>query len=290
MFLVVGGDEDPNILRLVARLRSTRTRHRKLLVGANSHPVVTWDVNDDRLMLNGRRIQPTAAFIRHDVFTSTADDRPETAHRAYAWYSTLASWIASHREVRCFNRSSPGELQKPHQLRLAIQAGLDIPPTWVTNDARLLERKIRTSRLVVKPVNGGDYCQRLTPLLRQISTIDGAAANPAIVQEELVPPDIRVFCIGKRFFTYEIESDGLDYRNASYTRVKSSDAVPKFMLSKIGRVSRQMGLDYSATDLKWSDSLERLVFLEINSAPMFAAFDVASEGALCDAIVEQLAT
>ena len=269
-------------------MRLTRTRHRKLLVGANSHPVVTWDVNADRLLINGRRVQPTAAFIRHDVFTNMVDDRPETAHRAYSWYSTLASWISSHREVRCFNRSSRGELQKPHQLRLAVEAGLDIPATLVTNDARLLKRKSRTSSLVVKPVNGGDYCQHLAPLLPWITTINGAAANPAIVQEELVPPDIRVFCVGKRFFTFEIESDGLDYRNASYSRVRTSGAVPKRILTKIGRVSRLMGLDYSATDLKWSTSLERLVFLEINSAPMFAAFDEASEGALCDAIIEQL--
>jgi len=125
-------------------------------------------------------------------------------------------------------------------------------------------------------------------LLRNVPTIDGAAAAPAIVQEELAPPDVRVFRVGSRYLTYEIESDALDYRAGSFSRVKPSTIVPKRLLSRIGRVSASMGFDYSATDLKWSGDRQSLVFLEVNSAPMFAAFDAASGGALCDAIIEQL--
>jgi len=64
--------------------------------------------------------------------------------------------------------------------------------------------------------------------------------------------------------------------------------VSRSLLAKIGRVSRTMGPDYSATDLKWSLHRQELVFLEVNSAPMFAAFDAASGGDLCDAIIETL--
>ena len=288
MLLVAGGDEDPNIRQLIARLNVRRTKHVAVLVGAGTHPRVTWELDRDRLFLNGRLLRPTAAFIRHDVFTNMADERPESAYRAYAWYSTLVSWVGAHPAVRFFNRDSRGELLKPYQLHLASRHGIPVPRSLVTNDVRRLETESRSASLIVKPVNGGDYCQLLKPLLGKIPAIGGAGAAPAIVQKELVPPDVRVFRVRSRYFTYEIESDALDYRAGSFSRVKPSTVVPKRLLSRIGRVSASMGLDYSATDLKWSSDRQSLVFLEVNSAPMFAAFDAASDGALCDAIIEQL--
>jgi D-alanine-D-alanine ligase-like ATP-grasp enzyme len=41
-------------------------------------------------------------------------------------------------------------------------------------------------------------------------------------------------------------------------------------------------------DFKTDPGTGRLLFLEVNTGPMFAAFNHASNGKLCDAMIEQL--
>ena len=50
----------------------------------------------------------------------------------------------------------------------------------------------------------------------------------------------------------------------------------------------RIGLTYTAADFKAREETGELVFLETNSNPMFAAFDVASEGRLVDAMLDWL--
>jgi hypothetical protein len=50
----------------------------------------------------------------------------------------------------------------------------------------------------------------------------------------------------------------------------------------------EFGLDFGAADFKASPETGRPLFLEVNSAPMFAAFDRVAAGALCDAILDWL--
>lgn len=75
-----------------------------LLAGATADPVLTWELDRDALELDGRPLAPRALFIRHDIFTNMADGRDVSAHRAYAWFTTLLSWAAAHQGVRLFNR------------------------------------------------------------------------------------------------------------------------------------------------------------------------------------------
>lgn len=286
MLLVAGGDSDPNVATLLKRLAKRRKAHKALLVGKSGHPVLHWELGRDVLSVDGDELRPDGLFIRHDVFTNMADNNPASAHRAYAWYSTLASWAHAHAGVKLFNRRSSGELMKPLQLVAANELGIAIPDTFVTNDLARLKADLAGRPLVAKPVNGGDYCVRIRDILVDVPARNGRAAGPAIVQEELVPPDIRVFCVGDRTLCYEIESDGLDYRNATRCRVKETRVAPSNLLARLLRLSGSMGLDFSACDLKFSPARRELVFLEINSAPMFVAFDQASKGRLCDAIID----
>ena len=43
----------------------------------------------------------------------------------------------------------------------------------------------------------------------------------------------------------------------------------------------ELGLDFAAADLKLDESTGLWYFLEVNSNPMFAAFDQAGDGNLC---------
>jgi hypothetical protein len=52
---------------------------------------------------------------------------------------------------------------------------------------------------------------------------------------------------------------------------------------------KDLGMDFGAADLKTSTASGDLVFLELNTAPMFARFDFETDGALCRAMVRCLA-
>lgn len=265
-------------------LESARLPHAALLAGASRHPVLTWDLQRDALTLDGRPLAPRSLFIRHDVFSSLADGRPESASRAYSWYTTLLSWAAAHPGVRQFNRNHTAFVLKPQQLVSARQAGLDIPSTVVTNDAALLET---LEDRVVKPVAGGDYCQLLAPVLARAPRRGNALAAPAIVQERLVPPELRVYRIGDRFLSFHVVADALDYRTARDARVERARN-DRRLIAKLTKFMDAQRLEFGAADFKQCPRTKRMLFLEVNSAPMFAAFDGASAGAVSKAIVRWL--
>jgi len=287
--LVCGGDADPNLRRLLDRARQRKIKLAALLTGSATHPVVRWDLDDDRLSVDGRRLAPGAAFIRYDVFTNLADQRPQSAHRANCWYTMMASWIDAHPGVRAFNRRFGGQIQKPHLLHAARRHGLSIPRTYLTNDVPFLQRTQARGPLVVKPIIGGDYCQELGPLLAQVPHREGAAAAPAIVQERLVPPEVRVYRLGDRFSAFQVKADALDYRTTQNVQVEPFSGLDPSILDGLRRLTDELGLDFMAADFKACPRTGRLLFLEVNSAPMFAAFDQAANGALCDAMLDFLA-
>ncbi len=286
MILVAGGDSDPNILCLLDDLKSRGENYYALLVGADSHPKVHWEIRKDRLMVNGRMLQPTAAFIRNDVFTNMADERPESAYRAYTWFGTIMGWIAAHPAVRSFNRRMSGNLHKPQVLRMAIEAGLAVPDTLITNDLAYLDKQKR--ELVIKPVNGGDYCQPLKPLLKDTPRKRGRAAAPAIVQDRLVPPEVRIYRIGNRFLSYSIISEQLDYRMSDDTRVEPLSKAPRGLVRGLRKLTTKLGLTFSAADFKTCPKSGRLLFLEVNSGPMFAAVNASDGGRLNAATISYL--
>ena len=88
--LVAGGDTDPNLGALLACLQGRGVEHEALLVGANTHPRVTWEIEGDELRIDGEERQPAALYIRSDVFTGLASGRPEPFQRAAAWFTTSA--------------------------------------------------------------------------------------------------------------------------------------------------------------------------------------------------------
>lgn len=283
---MAGGDSDPNLQSLIETLRSSGDRCLPMLVGARSHPTFAWDLERDQLRFDGKVVQPAALFIRHDVFTNLGDGRAESASRAYAWFTAVASWAAAHPDVRLLNRHHPAHLLKPQQLVAARQCGLEIPATSITNDVAALARG-DASRRVVKPVTGGDYCRPLTPVLPRTERRGGAAAAPAIVQELLEPPELRIYRVGRRFLSFNIASDALDYRttpNCTVTPAKNDTS----LIRPLRRLMNVLRLDFGAADFKTHPKTGRYLFLEVNSSPMFAGFDAVSERAVSRAIAEYL--
>lgn len=277
--LVAGGDADLNLHSLLQELERQRAPYVRLLAGSETHPVLTWDLAADRLTIEGEAVAPRAVFLRHDVFSTPS------AARAFAWYTTVLSWAMAHRDVRLFNRHHAGHLLKPEQLLLARACGLDIPSTMITNDASALEAM---HDQVVKPVAGGEYTQPLTAALAAAPRRGNALAAPAIVQETLVPPELRIYRAGDRFLSFHVVANTLDYRTDANARVEPVKNNHR-LVAGLRKLTDALGLDFAAADFKQCPGTRRMLFLEVNSGPMFAAFDAASNSAVSRAIVRALA-
>lgn len=295
MLLITGGETDPNVASLLARAGDRGIGARALLVGPGANPSIEWDVDEDRLRIDGEEVRPSALFHRYDVFAQLADQRKETAFRASTWYTALHGWALAHADVRMLNRRYSGQTNKPFMLDLARRCGLAIPRTRITNDLDALEREAASlGPSIAKPLTGGGFAQPLETLLASTQRRDGRSAAPAFVQQRLVPPEIRVYGVGcgagRRYLAFRVESGALDYRSDDATQVVhlALDEVDGDTVAGLGRLMDALEMDYAAADFKTCPDSGRLAFLEINSAPMFVAFDQASAGAVSDAILDFL--
>lgn len=212
---------------------------------------------------------------------------PEVSARAYAWYQTVMGWLLSEPGIRIFNRRmSAAATNKPAALVMAKNAGLRIPPTTVTNQPGGFHGE-QLDSMIAKPVAGGDYCYSLAEALAKTDLRSGLAASPAIVQKRLVPPEVRIYVIGQSAFAFEVRSNSLDYRvNQDAELVLLPDVPPE--LSMLRQLMSQLGLDFGAADFKTDPDTGHLVFLELNTSPMFARFDQVSQGRLCEAMLREL--
>jgi glutathione synthase/RimK-type ligase-like ATP-grasp enzyme len=285
--LIVGGDADPNITALLTAADRSGVPCRKLLVGKDSHPSLTWELETGELWLESERLECRAAFVRHDVFTALQDGQATSHYRASAWYTAVTGWLATHPEVTIFNRGNLNHVtNKPLVLKLAQDCGLSVPETLITND---VARLASSEESVVKPINGGGYCEPLTEVLERTSLKDGRAAAPAIIQQRLVPPEIRIYAVGDRCFAFNVISSELDYRSTQNCRVEfMDDGASRELTDSFGKLLAKLGLDFAAADFKTCPTTGSLLFLEVNTGPMFAAFNHASDGKLCNAMLEYL--
>ena len=286
--LIAGGDTDPNITALLAAAERDGVSNHKLLVGKSSHPSLTWDIGTGELLLENEPIECDAAFVRADVFTALRDGQASSQYRAGAWHTAVMGWLAAQPDVFIFNRRNFNQLtNKPLVLKLAQDCGLAIPQTLITNDRESLEGFLSNSAGVVKPINGGGYCEPLAEVLERTSVKDGRVAAPAIVQQRLVPPEVRIYAIGDRYFAFNVISPELDYRATQNCRVEPM-AVPAELSGRFGALLAKLGLDFAAADFKTCPESGQLLFLEVNTGPMFAAFDQATNGELCRTMLKTL--
>ncbi|MDQ3799517.1 MAG: hypothetical protein M3384_08710 [Acidobacteriota bacterium] len=289
--LIAGGDEDPNLKTLTAAAQRAGQTVCPLLVGLTSHPSIVWEMNSDRFLMDGRALECDAAFIRYDVFTALKHGRRAAANfRALTWHTTLNGWLAAHSGIRMFNRRNLRyTTNKPLVLHLAQSFGLKIPDTVITNDFSYLAQFEKNRRLVAKPVNGGGYCRSFEEVSRQTELKnETTAAAPAIVQNRLIAPEIRIYAVGGNFFAFRIESEELDYRTAAKCRIEYIEDFSDKLTGGFAKLLDALGLDFAAADFKTCAETGELVFLEVNTSPMFAAFDSSSKGALSDSMVKFL--
>ncbi|MGK7955692.1 MAG: hypothetical protein AB4063_10595 [Crocosphaera sp.] len=285
--VIAGGHSDPNLGQLVATAQQVGVVVQDLRHGVQESPSLSWHINQGSLKVNDQQIKPYGAFIRYDVFAGMEDSRPQVAQRAMGWYQTLQGWLLSEPNIRLFNRhQSPMGGNKGASLVLAQQCGLAIPETLITNQETPL-RQYPQGTAIAKPVAGGDYCYGLEELLNGVEFRSGCAANPAIVQNRLVAPEIRIYIIGNQALAFEMRSNSLDYRVKQDAEVIFLSQVPPEVES-LRVLMAKLNMDFGAADFKSDPKTGKLIFLELNTSPMFARFNQVSQGALCRAMLNTL--
>jgi glutathione synthase/RimK-type ligase-like ATP-grasp enzyme len=285
--LLAGGEDDPNLDALADAAAQAGVELLQLRTPFGESPAFCWDPATGAPRLSGRELKPSAAFIRYDVFAGMKDTRPAVNSRAFAWYQTFMGWLLSEPGIRIFNRDiSQVASNKPASLVYARAAGLAIPATLITNEVGGFSAG-QLDSLVAKPVAGGDYCHSLADALNKAEIRGGLAAMPAIVQKRLVPPEIRIYVIGAFAFAFEVRSSSLDYRVNQDAELVLLPEVPK-EVGRLRKLMSRLGTDFGGADFKTDPDTGQLLFLELNSSPMFARFDQASEGQLSAAIIHEL--
>jgi glutathione synthase/RimK-type ligase-like ATP-grasp enzyme len=287
VLLLAGGHDDPNLAVLAQAAQRANVELVDLRLPATESRAFCWNPAEGAARFDGKELRATAGFIRHDVFGGMQDPRPEVSVRAHAWYQAVMGWLLSEPGIRIFNRRmSTAATNKPAALVLAKKAGLRIPPTTITNQPGGFHGE-QLDSMIAKPVAGGDYCYSLAEALAKTDLRGGLAASPAIVQQRLVPPEVRIYVIGQSAFAFEVRSNSLDYRvNQDAELILLPQAPPE--LSMLRQLMSQLGLDFGAADFKTDPDTGHLIFLELNTSPMFARFDHVSQGRVCGAMLREL--
>jgi glutathione synthase/RimK-type ligase-like ATP-grasp enzyme len=202
----------------------------------------------------------------------------EAAAVARALYSFFprARWLTHPAETA---------LNKVHALRLAAAAGLEIPPTLVTNQrAEIEEFRRRHGRVITKSVGEVTFIplgERTFGLYTAEAEADDVAALPEVLFPSLVQAlvekefEIRVFCLGGELWPMAIFSQGsertaMDFRQYDVRRPSRSVPyrLPQEIAASLRAFLREAGLTSGSVDLiRTPDG--RHVFLEVNPAGQF---------------------
>ena len=284
MLLIAGGLHDPNLQALADAAERLGAPLLDWRFPKESSPPCHWVLDLDTCPPWGEGAMPTGAFIRQDVFYALDDPRPEVSQRALGWFTAVQGWLLSNPGVRTFNADmSPMALNKPAALLRARHHGLAIPRTWVSNDTARM-RSLLPGPAIAKPVAGGGYCQTLEEALSHVEVAH--SAMPALIQPRLVAPEMRLFVIGDDAHAFRVDSPSLDYRALQDAEVVSVPVPPQ--VENLRSLMAEFRMAFGAADFKTDPDTGELVFLELNTSPMFGRFDQVSGGALTASMIRHL--
>ena len=219
--------------------------------------VIHWDLDQDALFVDGVSCIFDSYFGRANVFETNT-------HVKYNNFYIMRNYVESHVDIARYNSDYHGEVPfKLHNLMVARRVGLKVPYT---------EAGLGTQRedSILKPVTGGAHVVR-----------GSRSLVPMIVQDRVIGLNKRLFIIGDDAFCFGLRSDYLDYRDDPEPSLFISE-ISDAIVEKTRRVMLELGLTFGAAD--FIDE----TFLEINTMPMFVAFDQVVDGAIARSICGQL--
>lgn len=245
--LLFGKMEDPNIEALAPLFD----------VFVDQEAEIEWSINDDLIRVNNELVTFNKFFGRANVFGKSTDQMA-------ANFFLIKNYLLAHSSIKRHNSKYERETPtKATNLILAKRIGLCIPET-------IIGTKSDFENGIVKPLTGGFQVQE-----------GNSSIYASILQEKIIGKNLRVFVIGGKTFSFEIQSNFLDYRMDPSVKIIETNT-SEDISNKCLCLAEKLGLTYAAVD--FIDNY----FLEINSMPMFIAFDVVSNDKLSTEIRDSL--
>jgi hypothetical protein len=135
--------------------------------------------------------------------------------------------------------------------------------------------------------SGGEHTRILADVLNDPEALNDAQNRPWIFQRKMEYPELRVFRVGNWLFGFVLSSEHIDHRETLADNMQEIE-VPEELRAPMFALTDRLGLDYGAADFKICPETGRWSFLEINTMPMFAGYDVTAKGRLSDAMAIHL--
>jgi glutathione synthase/RimK-type ligase-like ATP-grasp enzyme len=163
--------------------------------------------------------------------------------------------------------------EKPLQLRLAMQLGVTIPATLVSNDPQQITEFAQAyDQVIFKPVYGGSHTQLVTKSHLEWERLKLALSiSPVTLQEYIAGTNIRTFVIGESVYSAEIRTEAMDFREDFQAEIIPLETPEKIQQQSQAIASAFM-LEWTAIDWRRKTTGE-YVFLEANPSPMFLYFE-----------------
>jgi ATP-grasp ribosomal peptide maturase len=201
--------------------------------------------------------------------------------------------------------SPPGKAadaeHKPLQLRVALDSGLSVPRTLITNDPNAA-RDFADSvggRLVYKPfypVRGhveGRPAAVYTSLVDPVDLPHPDISTTAHLFQEWIPKafEVRMTVVGKQVFAAEIHTDSdkgrIDWRSDYASHTYRVCDPPADVVTSAHRMLDQLGLPYGAFDFAITPD-GQWFFLEVNPSGQYGFIEVATGLPITAAIADYL--
>jgi glutathione synthase/RimK-type ligase-like ATP-grasp enzyme len=179
--------------------------------------------------------------------------------------------------------------EKPRQLALVAQLGIQIPETYVGNDPNAIKAFCkRHSKVIFKPVTGGDYAQIVSEAhLANEHLQTSMNQSPLTLQAYVEGTNIRSYVLGDCIFSAEIRSAAQDFRTD-----EDAELIPVTLPDDIAlqakAICRTLGLAWSGIDWRRTPTND-YVFLEANPSPMFTNFEKRTQLPIAKHLAQLLA-
>jgi glutathione synthase/RimK-type ligase-like ATP-grasp enzyme len=221
------------------------------------------------------------------------DEPPDSdvRRRVRAFHADLGAWF-DMAPIPVVNRPSSmrSNSSKPYQASLISEAGIDVPPTLVTNDpdavmrfrsehGRIIYKSISSARSIVRELDE-EGCDRLE-LIRWC---------PTQFQAWVPGTDVRVHVVGGDVHATAIDTTGIDYR---YTRGTgdTTELRPVELSAELADRCRaltdSLGLEFSGIDLRVDDDGGATCF-EVNASPGYSWYEETTGQGISSSLARRL--
>lgn len=278
--LLIGGDQDFNLHHVEKRAKENGVSYRTCYTGMGGIPKLNLDIHKNSFLVNDHPFKTKSIFIRPDVTTYQASKNPAHHRLASDWFDIFLGWSLANDDIRLHNRNYyvRNKVNKVANLLLAKKLGIAVAETYYTNDINFMKEN-DNGNWIEKPVHGGEHTKMLD-VAGKTDNGGGISIAPITMQAKMVKPEFRFFRVGDRYRAFTMDSPSLDYRENQDAKVEEVP-FPEEHKAKYTQLTDLLGLDFAAADYITDPQTGELCFLEVNSGPMFTAFDIASGGELC---------